>query len=112
MPDRFAHTPEPPYFAVIFTSQHREPMDGEYEATAKALLHRVHELPGFLGFEAASDSGFEMLVAYFADETAIHAWRHDERHRDAQRHGKSHWYSQYQVRVARVERSYSGPEGR
>lgn len=113
MSDRFANTPEPPYFAVIFTTEHRQPADAEYEATARALVRRVHEQPGFLGFEGVSEpGGFEMLVAYFADEAAIHAWRDDGKHVEAQRHGKSRWYSQYRVRVARVERSYSGPAGR
>lgn len=113
MPDRFAKTPKPPYFAVIFTSQHRGQADSEYAATASALLERVHRIPGFLGAEGISDpSGFEMLVSYFVDEAAIHAWKQEEKHVEGQRRGKDHWFSHYSVRVARVERSYSGPEGR
>jgi hypothetical protein len=30
----------------------------------------------------------------------------------AQRLGKERWYSHYELRVAKVERAYSGPEGR
>lgn len=113
MTDRFVDTPEPPYFVVIFTSQLRGQMDEEYKATASALLRRVQQLPGFHGLEYASDAtGFEMVVAYFADEASIRVWRDDEKHVEAQGRGKDAWYSHYKVRMARVERSYSGPEGR
>lgn len=113
MPDRFADTPQPPYVAAIFTSQLRDRTDGEYQATASALVRRIQEAPGFLGFEAASDpTGFEMVVAYFADESSLSAWKNDEKHVAAQRNGKERWYSHYRVRVARVEHSYSGPGGR
>jgi len=30
----------------------------------------------------------------------------------AQRLGKERWYSHYELRVAKVERAYAGPEGR
>jgi len=30
----------------------------------------------------------------------------------AQKQGIERWYSHYELRVARVERAYSGPEGR
>lgn len=113
MPDRFADTPQPPYFAAIFTSQLRDRASAEYQATAGALVQRIRELPGFLGVEAVSDpTGFEMVVAYFADEASVRAWKADEKHLQAQRRGKDLWYSHYRVRVGRVERSYSGPEGR
>jgi hypothetical protein len=30
----------------------------------------------------------------------------------AQDHGKKQWYEHYELRVAKVERAYSGPAGR
>ena len=110
---RFASTPQPPYFAAIFTSQRRDTSDDKYGATAEALVHRFHQLPGCLGVESAeSPDGFAVTVAYFADEDSIRAWKEDPEHLKAQHLGRTTWYSHYDVRFARVGREYSGPEGR
>jgi heme-degrading monooxygenase HmoA len=112
MPDGFAKTPEPPYYAVIFTSQ-RKPADEGYAAMAEKMLALALEQPGCLGAESARrESGLGITVAYFADEASLRAWKQNGQHLDAQRRGKESWYSHYQVRVARVERDYSGPDGR
>ena len=48
MSDRFAKTPEPPYYAVIFTSQRTEADDG-YGAMASAMHALALAQPGCLG---------------------------------------------------------------
>lgn len=108
----FATTPEPPYFAVIFTSKRRDG-DGGYEEMARRMFELALAQPGCLGAESARDaSGFGLTVAYFADEAAIAAWRNHAEHRIAQDLGRTRWYEHYELRVARVERAYAGPEGR
>ena len=108
----FAATPEPPYFAVIFTSLRRGGDDG-YGEMARRMVDLALEQPGCLGAESARDaSGFGLTVAYFATEEAIAAWRNHADHRIAQEMGRTRWYEHYELRVARVERAYSGPEGR
>ena len=42
----------------------------------------------------------------------VAAWREHAKHLVAQRLGRERWYSHYELRIARVERAYSGPEGR
>jgi heme-degrading monooxygenase HmoA len=112
MTSGFADTPAPPYFAVIFTSQ-RTGADAGYAATAEAMFELVKEQPGFLGAESArGPDGFGITVAYFENEAAIEAWKRNAEHLAAQRLGKADWYAHYQVRVARIERSASGPEAR
>ena len=112
MPEGFAATPEPPYYAVIFTSQ-RTPADQGYAGVAKAMFELAKTQPGFLGAESARGAdGLGITVAYFSDEAAIQAWQRNADHLDAQRMGQTDWYSHYRIRVAKVERSYSGPEGR
>lgn len=102
----FCCTPEPPYWAVIFSSQRTEP-DPAYDEMAAALAERVRRQPGCLGFESVRGAGgFGMTVAYFSDEAAIAAWRADSEHREAQRLGKERWYQEYSVRIARIERDY------
>jgi len=48
----FAATPEPPYFAVIFTSR-RTPEDGGYNETADRMAELAQGMPGYLGIETA-----------------------------------------------------------
>jgi heme-degrading monooxygenase HmoA len=112
MSNGFAPTPEPPYYAVIFTSQRTGPDDG-YAAAAEAMAGLARQQPGFLGAESArGPDGFGITVAYFRDEAAIRAWKDNTEHLAAQAKGKSGWYSRYQIRIAKVERSYIGPAGR
>lgn len=108
----FAKTPEPPYYAVIF-SAHRTEGDHGYAETAARMSELVAEQPGFLGVESTRDAaGFGITVAYFDSESAIRAWKRNLEHAAAREQGRTRWYSHYAVRVARVERAYdfSAPE--
>src|SRR5262252_9461849 len=72
---------------------------------------RSSSQPGCLGAESVrGDNGLGITVAYFTDESAIRAWKQNSEHLVAQRLGKERWYSHYELRVAKVERAYSGPE--
>jgi len=65
MPDGFASTPEPPYYAVIFTSQRTEADDG-YEATAQAMYELALKQPGCFGAESSrGQDGLGITVSYF-----------------------------------------------
>lgn len=108
----FANTPKPPYYAVIFTSQ-RKPGDEGYGAMAEAMMELALKQPGCLGAESVrGQSGLGITVAYFTDEASISDWKQNARHLAAQKLGKERWYEHYELRVAKVERAYSGPEGR
>ena len=112
MPAGFATTPAPPYYAVIFTAQRTEGDDG-YGAMAQAMTALAPRQPGFLGMESVRNAnGLGITVAYFTDETSIAAWKANAEHLAAQQLGKEKWYSHYELRVAKVERAYAGPEGR
>lgn len=112
MEQHFAHTPEPPYYAVIFSSKRTEGDQG-YEAMAQAMFDLALRQPGCLGAESARGAdGFGITVAYFTDEASIAAWKQNGQHLAAQRLGKERWYDHYELRVAKVERAYSGPDGR
>jgi heme-degrading monooxygenase HmoA len=109
----FAATPPPPYYAVIFTSLRRGGDDDGYAATAARMVELARRQPGCLGAESARNAdGFGVTISYFASEAAILAWKNEAEHLLAQTLGKAQVYAHYEVRVARVERAYSGPEGR
>lgn len=108
----YAATPEPPYYAVIFTSTRTEG-DWGYGETAALLEELAREVPGFLGMESARGAdGFGITVSYWASEAAIAEWKRHIEHQAAQARGKREWYTHYQIRVAKVERAYSGPARR
>ena len=112
MPDGFAKTPEPPYYAVIFTSKRTEGDQG-YEAMAQAMFDLALKQPGCLGAETARGAdGVGITVAYFTDDASIKNWKQNAQHLVAQKLGKERWYSHYELRVAKVERAYAGPDGR
>lgn len=103
-----AITPEPPYTAVIFTSI-RTDGDHGYAVMSRRMLELAAQQPGFLGVESARDD-VGITVSYWADDDAARAWKQVAEHLVAQERGRSTWYSDYQVRVATVTRSY-GPDG-
>jgi heme-degrading monooxygenase HmoA len=101
-----AETPEPPYVAVIFTSE-RSGEDAEgYESTDAHLLELVQEQPGFLGVEALDDGVFGISVSYWATNDDALAWKRVSEHVAAQQLGRERWYRAYRVRVATVDREY------
>lgn len=102
----FATTPEPPYYAVIFSSR-RTAGDAGYGRMAQRMLDLAARQPGFLGAESArGEHGFGITVSYWASLEAIAAWKANAEHLSAQDLGKGAWYAQYEVRISRVERAY------
>jgi heme-degrading monooxygenase HmoA len=99
-----ANTPEPPYYAVIFSS-HRTPGDHGYGAMAERMMELAAMQPGFLGVESVRED-LGITVSYWASLDAIRAWKRNAEHLEAQRLGHDKWYSTFRVRVARVEREY------
>ena len=102
-----AKTPEPPYYAVIFTSL-RTAQDGGYGITAERMLALAAEQPGYLGVESArGEDGLGITVSYWRDEAAATAWKGVVEHLAAQDRGRREWYQEYAVRIATVHRAYS-----
>jgi heme-degrading monooxygenase HmoA len=105
----FAHTPAPPYYAVIFTST-RTAVDEGYGAMADRMVELASRQPGFLGVESARGAdGLGITVSYWASDEAIAAWKANAEHRIAQSSGNRKWYEHFETRVAKVERAYAGP---
>ena len=105
----FAMTPEPPYYAVVFSSLRRDGDHG-YGATADRMVELAAQQPGFLGVESVRDaSGFGITVSYWASEEAIRDWKRNAEHAAARHRGRNEWYEHFELRVAKVERAYAGP---
>lgn len=99
-----ADTPEPPYYAVIFTSVLADERD--YADTAARMLELAAQQAGYLGAESAGrNAGLGITVSYWRDLEAIRAWRDHAEHAEARRLGRERFYSAFRLRIARVERA-------
>ena len=102
----FAPTPQPPYYAAIFTSQ-RTAGDQGYGAMADRMLELAGQQPGYLGAESVRDAhGFGITVSYWSSEAAIRDWKQHAEHQVAQAQGPARWYQHFELRIAKVERAY------
>ncbi len=99
-----ALTPEPPYFAVIFTSFRTEG-DNEYDAISNRMLELAALQPGYLGIESVRD-GLGITISYWSSLEAIRDWRQNVEHQLAQKRGYQIWYQSFKTRICKVERDY------
>jgi heme-degrading monooxygenase HmoA len=99
-----AQTPQPPYYAVIFTSVRTDNTDG-YGQTTQRMVELAHDQPGFLGVESAREE-IGITVSYWASLEAIRNWKRHAEHQIAQQTGRKTWYEAYKTRICKVERDY------
>lgn len=101
-------------YAVIF-SAHRRRVDRATHADDDdgygEMAHKMSELartmPGYIDHIWAHDSdGFGITISYWESEEAIVNWKNQMDHCEARRQGREKWYTDYQIRVARIERAY------
>jgi len=98
-------TPEPPYYAVIFTSVRTEGDNG-YAEMADRMVELASQQEGFLGVESAR-SEVGITVSYWRDLESIKKWKFNAEHSIARTKGRETWYESFTVRITRVEREYS-----
>ncbi len=99
-----AKTPQPPYYAVIFTNILRTE-NPEYNEMVLRMEELAKKQPGYLGFESArKDLGIS--VSYWQDLESIKKWKQHSAHLFAQEKGRENWYDSYKVRIAKIERDY------
>ena len=60
-PAGIARTPEPPYYAVIFTSV-RTPGDNGYGETAQKMIDLAMTMPGYLGVESTHGDSLGITI--------------------------------------------------
>jgi len=103
--------PTAPYYAVIFSARRSAGDDG-YGEMAAQMAELAATMPGYLGVESArNENGFGITVSYWESEEAIANWKRNADHLVAQKRGRSVWYEDYDVRVAKVERAYAMKRG-
>jgi heme-degrading monooxygenase HmoA len=99
-----AKTPEPPYYAVIFTNLQTADLAG-YEKMADRMVELAQQQPGYLGMESVRN-GLGITVSYWATMEDIKNWKNNLEHMGAQKAGRMKWYESYAVRICKVEHAY------
>ncbi len=100
-----ANTPNPPYYAVIFSSIRTENDPEGYAEMAERMVALAAEQPGYLGAESVRD-GLGITISYWESLEAIRNWKAHAEHLEAQRLGREKWYASFKTRVCKVERDY------
>ena len=99
-----AKTPEPPYYAVIFTSVRTEGDNG-YAEMADRMVELASLQDGFLGIESARNE-IGITVSYWRDLQSITRWKENSEHLFAREKGHEVWYQAFEVRIAKVHKDY------
>lgn len=99
-----AKTPQPPYYAVIFSSVRTEGDNG-YSQISDIMVELAKQQEGFLGAESARNE-LGITVSYWQDLDSIKKWKENAKHLVAQKKGRSDWYRYFKTRIALVERDY------
>jgi len=96
------------YIAVIFTSTLAIEHNEDYEIWSNRMAELVTEQPGFIDFVSARNPNTRIgiTVAYFKDEESVTKWKSNLEHLEAQRLGRSSFYENYSIKVAKVYREY------
>ena len=104
-----ASTPQPPYYAVIFTSL-RTNVDEGYNEMSDLIVELAKQQEGYLGHESARNE-IGITVSYWKSLDAIKKWKENSEHLLAQKLGKQKWYTHYKTRICLVERDYEFEAG-
>ncbi|HVE57816.1 MAG TPA: antibiotic biosynthesis monooxygenase [Pyrinomonadaceae bacterium] len=99
---KFAKTPKPPYYAVIFTTLKSENQEGYPEMNAR-MFELAGQQKGYLGIESAK-SEIGISVTYWETLEDIARWKNHAEHQIAQGKGYEVWYKAFATRVCLVER--------
>jgi heme-degrading monooxygenase HmoA len=103
-----AETPDPPYYAVIFTSV-RTPVDNGYAQMSEQMTELAFLQDGFLGVESVRQE-IGITVSYCRDLDSIRKWKENIDHTLAREKGRKEWYKTFKVRISKVERDYGFPK--
>ena len=105
--DEITNTPDPPYYAAIFTSVRTEEDEVGYRQMANKMEELATSQPGYLGFESVRNKERKGIsVSYWKDAESIRRWKEHVDHLGAKIIGKERWYQSYMLRIAKVEHVY------
>ncbi|MDT0596117.1 antibiotic biosynthesis monooxygenase family protein [Glaciecola petra] len=93
-------------YVVIFKATAKQ-QNQLYLDTVEKMRSLAFKKYNCVDFVALTEGKQEIALSYWHKQEDIVAWRNDAEHLLAQQHGKTKWYSEYSVEVAKIERQYS-----
>jgi heme-degrading monooxygenase HmoA len=85
---------------TVFRNRLRDPARDAYAAELEVVAALARSMPGFIETKTfVAEDGERATLVTFADPETHRAWRDHPRHREAQRHGISDYYSEYSIAV-------------
>lgn len=88
---------------TVLGSRLRPEHADEYADELAVVAALARTMPGFVETKTfTADDGERCTVVTFADIDTHAAWRDHPRHREAQRHGVSSYYSEYSIAVGQT----------
>jgi len=85
---------------TVFRNRLREPAREAYAAELEVVTSLARSMPGFVETKTfVAEDGERATIVTFADPESHRGWRDHPRHREAQRHGISDYYSEYSIAV-------------
>ncbi|WP_062270842.1 antibiotic biosynthesis monooxygenase family protein [Endozoicomonas arenosclerae] len=97
-------------YAVIFEVEFNEGCMEEYLKLGAEMRERVVQYDGFISAERFSSvvkEGKVCSLSFWESEDAIKSWKQDLQHLLCQKKGQESLFSDYRIRIAKVERDYS-----
>jgi heme-degrading monooxygenase HmoA len=93
---------------VLFRIKLRPDVDrAVYEAKGARMDELVRQVPGFISVDYYTTAeGEEGVIARFASEEALAAWRNHPEHLETQRQGRDEFFESYQIQVCSTIREY------
>jgi heme-degrading monooxygenase HmoA len=93
----------PGQVVTVFRSRLRPDAGEDYPMLATAMLERARATGALVDFKTfTAPDGERVSIVTFDSPESHAAWRDDPQHRDAQRAGREHFYSEYSITVGVV----------
>jgi heme-degrading monooxygenase HmoA len=90
---------------VVFRSRLAPEAGSDYETTAARMDELAVAMPGYVSHKGfAAEDGERVTLVEFESEEAVRAWRMHPEHVEAQRKGRTIFYSEYRLTVCEVLR--------
>src|SRR5688500_8008896 len=95
--------------AVIFEFTPAEGRFKDYMALVDTLREDLAKAEGFISlerFESITNRGKFVSLQFWRDDECVRKWRNLQKHREAQKQGRSSIFKSYRLRIASVIRDY------
>ncbi len=96
-------------YAVIFEVEIKPGCQDSYLALGAKMREKLASYSGFISaerFSSLTNEGKVCSLSFWESKEAICQWKQDMSHMLCQQDGRDHLFSDYRIRIAKVEKDY------